>query len=149
VSVELLRLGYSDAPAHRCNHCIRVCLTWLFNQPALADKRVALVIGNSGYLNVAQLPNPVNDAAAFTALLKGAGFDVVEAKMDLGIADIATINLQQQKTAALASATVEQPNGRVELSDPGLLREAREKALRTQFRSRSDRRTRASGRSRV
>ena len=128
---------------------LAVCSTWLFNQLALADKRVALVIGNSGYLNVAQLPNPVNDAAAFAALLKGAGFDVVEAKMDLGIADIATINLQQQKTAALASATVEQPNGRVELSDPGLLREAREKALRAQFRSRSDRRTRASGRSRV
>jgi hypothetical protein len=29
---------------------------------ALADKRIALVIGNSGYQSVARLPNPANDA---------------------------------------------------------------------------------------
>jgi hypothetical protein len=28
-------------------------------QPALAAKRVALVLGNSAYQNVAKLPNPV------------------------------------------------------------------------------------------
>jgi hypothetical protein len=55
---------------------------------ALADKRVALTIGNSAYKNVPQLANPVNDAAAVTALLKSAGFDIVEARMDLGIADM-------------------------------------------------------------
>ena len=31
--------------------------------PALAEKRVALVIGNSAYQKVAKLPNPANDAA--------------------------------------------------------------------------------------
>lgn len=56
--------------------------------PALAERRVALVMGNSAYRNVAQLPNPVNDAAAMSALLKAAGFDSVEAKLDLGIADM-------------------------------------------------------------
>ena len=30
-------------------------------QPAFAEKRVALVIGNAAYQNVARLPNPVND----------------------------------------------------------------------------------------
>ena len=55
---------------------------------AFADKRVALTIGNSAYRSVPQLANPVNDAAAVTALLKSAGFDVVEARTDLGIADM-------------------------------------------------------------
>ena len=32
--------------------------------PSHAEKRVALVIGNSAYQNVPKLPNPVNDAAA-------------------------------------------------------------------------------------
>ena len=31
--------------------------------PGHADKRVALVIGNSTYSKVPQLPNPANDAA--------------------------------------------------------------------------------------
>ncbi|MBI3700167.1 MAG: caspase family protein [Afipia sp.] len=51
--------------------------------PALAEKRVALVIGNSAYQNVTALPNPVNDAAAITATLKGAGFDVIDSRRDL------------------------------------------------------------------
>ncbi len=49
---------------------------------------MALTIGNSAYKNVPQLPNPVNDAAAVTALLKGSGFDVVEARTDLGITEM-------------------------------------------------------------
>lgn len=56
--------------------------------PALAEKRVALIMGNSAYKNVAQLPNPVNDAAAMAALLKAAGFDSVDARLDLGVADM-------------------------------------------------------------
>jgi uncharacterized caspase-like protein len=55
---------------------------------ALAEKRVALVIGNSAYQNVAKLPNPANDARAVAALLKNAGFDVVESRSDLGIANM-------------------------------------------------------------
>ena len=37
---------------------------------AHAEKRVALVIGNSGYQHVARLANPANDAAAITATLQ-------------------------------------------------------------------------------
>ena len=48
-------------------------------------------------------------------------------------ADIATINLQQQKTAALDSANVEQPNDKVELSDPVSLREVRERLYELNF----------------
>jgi uncharacterized caspase-like protein len=52
-------------------------------QPAFADKRVALVLGNSAYQNVPPLPNPVNDGAVIAATLKNAGFDVVDARRNL------------------------------------------------------------------
>lgn len=51
--------------------------------PALAEKRVALVIGNSDYQNVTPLTNPSNDAAAIAAILTKANFDVVDAKSNL------------------------------------------------------------------
>jgi uncharacterized caspase-like protein len=60
----------------------------LMCQPALADKRVALVVGNSHYENAPLLPNPANDAAAIAATLKDAGFDVVESRLDLQAADM-------------------------------------------------------------
>ncbi len=52
-------------------------------EAAFAEKRVALVIGNSAYQKVTQLPNPAKDAASVAAMLKKAGFDVVESKRDL------------------------------------------------------------------
>jgi hypothetical protein len=45
---------------------------------ALADKRVAFVVGNSAYKNVPQLPNPVVDAKSIAKVLRNVGFDVVE-----------------------------------------------------------------------
>jgi uncharacterized caspase-like protein len=57
-------------------------------QPAWAAKRVALVIGNSAYQNVAKLPNPVNDGAAMAATLTSAGFDVVDSRHDLPAAEM-------------------------------------------------------------
>ena len=43
------------------------------------EQRVALVIGNSNYQNVGQLPNPANDAKAVAQLLNSAGFEVISA----------------------------------------------------------------------
>ncbi len=54
---------------------------------ALADKRVALLIGNSAYQNVARLPNPASDADAVAQLLKSAGFDVVSLQQNAGNLD--------------------------------------------------------------
>ena len=48
------------------------------SQAALADKRVAFVVGNSAYKNVPQLPNPVVDAKSMAKVLRNVGFDVVE-----------------------------------------------------------------------
>lgn len=44
---------------------------------ASADKRVALVIGNSAYVHAPPLANPRNDAADMAAKLKELGFEVV------------------------------------------------------------------------
>src|SRR3977135_2102077 len=62
---------------------LAVWSTWLFSQPAFAEKRVALVIGNSAYQNVNRLANPTNDSEAMSAILKSASVDVVELKRDL------------------------------------------------------------------
>src|SRR5216684_8771205 len=56
-------------------------------QPAFAEKRVALVLGNSAYQNAPQLANPVNDGAVVAATLKAAGFDVVDSRHDLPAAE--------------------------------------------------------------
>ena len=45
---------------------------------AKADKRVAFVVGNGAYKNVAPLPNPAIDAKSMAKLLRNVGFDVVE-----------------------------------------------------------------------
>src|SRR4030088_1475497 len=45
---------------------------------ALADKRVAFVVGNGAYKNVAPLPNPAIDAKSMAKVLRNVGFDVVE-----------------------------------------------------------------------
>src|SRR5438552_5024515 len=62
-------------------------LLLLVCQPAWAEKRVALVLGNSAYRNVAQLQNPVNDGAVIATTLKHAGFDVVDSRHDLPAAE--------------------------------------------------------------
>src|SRR5438445_6215281 len=47
-------------------------------QAAKADRRIAFVVGNGAYKNVAQLPNPAIDAQAMAAVLRNVGFEVVE-----------------------------------------------------------------------
>jgi len=45
---------------------------------ASAEKRVAFVVGNGTYKNVAPLPNPAIDAKAMASALRNVGFEVVE-----------------------------------------------------------------------
>jgi uncharacterized caspase-like protein len=63
-----------------------LCLLSL--SPALAEKRVALVIGNGNYGHHAALPNVPNDAAAMAALFRAAKFDAVDVKHHLGVAEL-------------------------------------------------------------
>jgi len=46
---------------------------------ALADRRVAFVVGNGAYKNVAQLPNPAIDSRAMAATLRNVGFEEIGA----------------------------------------------------------------------
>ena len=55
---------------------------------ALADGRVALVVGNSTYAHIGRQPNPENDAADMSAALRRLGFEVTtEFDADPGGAD--------------------------------------------------------------
>ncbi len=55
--------------------------------PAIADRRVALVIGNSAYEHVPQLANPKNDASDMATKLEALGFEVVRGS-DLNLSDM-------------------------------------------------------------
>ena len=54
-----------------------VLLLMSFASSAHAEKRVALVVGNSAYQNVARLGNPANDASLIADTLKELGFALV------------------------------------------------------------------------
>ena len=63
-------------------------LVWLaLSLPSHAQNRIALVIGNSRYVNVKMLANPASDAIAVAAMLRQANFSVVAAN-DLGAVDM-------------------------------------------------------------
>ena len=62
-------------------------LTLATQTAALAERRIALVIGNGKYENAGVLTNPANDANAIGALLKKAGFDVVDLRLNLGVVE--------------------------------------------------------------
>jgi hypothetical protein len=54
---------------------------------ALAERRVALVVGNAKYQNADTLANTINDANAVAAMLTRAGFDVVDERRDVGVVE--------------------------------------------------------------
>jgi formylglycine-generating enzyme required for sulfatase activity len=56
--------------------------------PAQAEKRVALVIGNSAYRAVSELPNPRKDARDVAAALKAAAFSEVVEHYDLSVREM-------------------------------------------------------------
>ena len=70
-----------------CRWALAAAAFLLVSGPAFAEKRVALVLGNSAYKNVAPLTNPVNDSARIASTLKDAGFDVVDSRRDLPAAE--------------------------------------------------------------
>ncbi|MHC2621223.1 putative caspase-like protein [Bradyrhizobium huanghuaihaiense] len=61
---------------------------WLGCGPAHAERRVALVIGNSAYKSVAKLANPANDAVLVGGMFRKAGFDWIDTRTDLNAAEM-------------------------------------------------------------
>jgi uncharacterized caspase-like protein len=68
--------------------CLIFFAIWLGCGSAHAERRVALVIGNSAYKSVPRLTNPVNDASLVGGMFKKAGFDTVDVKLDLSVVDM-------------------------------------------------------------
>jgi hypothetical protein len=60
-------------------------LSLLLTAPAVAEKRIALVVGNSAYQNVSQLDNPRNDAALMAETLRGLGFTLIGGRAQLDL----------------------------------------------------------------
>lgn len=84
---------------------------WLFcatvwADPAFADRRVALVIGNSAYQHAPVLPNPAKDAKSIAAMFVKAGYDVVSAQYDVGNLDFKRAIRQFEDAAADADIAV-------------------------------------------
>jgi TPR repeat protein len=68
------------------------------NLPAVPERRVALVIGNSAYQTVGGLPNTTNDARAIAEVLKADGFTSVRIILDMNRASmIASLNEFQRE----------------------------------------------------
>jgi hypothetical protein len=67
-------------------------LSLLSTLPAAAEKRVALVVGNSAYQNITRLDNPRNDAVLMADTLLGLGFTLIggRAQLDLDKAALDT-----------------------------------------------------------
>jgi uncharacterized caspase-like protein len=73
--------------------------------PAFADKRVALVIGNSQYKNTPPLANPANDATDVAQALTAIGFEVT-LKVDAGKRDMDQAVAQFARDAGGADAAM-------------------------------------------
>ncbi len=54
---------------------------------AVAERRVALVIGNGDYQHADKLANTINDANAMAQLFRRAGFDVVDERLNIGVVE--------------------------------------------------------------
>ncbi len=74
--------------------------------PAAAERRVALVIGESAYASVAVLPNPARDAAAMAELFRKAGFDEVRLETNRSAAELRKALRAFSDTAASADIAV-------------------------------------------
>lgn len=61
---------------------------WLMCSSAQAERRIALVMGNSAYRSAPKLSNPANDAALVGGMFKKAGFDWVDVRTDLNASEM-------------------------------------------------------------
>src|SRR4249919_2299367 len=64
---------------------LAILLSLVSALPASAEKRVALVIGNSSYQNVTRLDNPRNDAALMADTLGALGFTLIGSRAQLDL----------------------------------------------------------------
>jgi hypothetical protein len=88
-----MRRPFSDWTGNRSAlAALIVLLALLSAAPAAAEKRIALVVGNSAYQNITRLDNPRNDAMLMADTLSGLGFTLIggRAQLDLDKAALDT-----------------------------------------------------------
>ena len=78
----------------------------VFSNLANAEKRIALVIGNSSYKHAGKLTNPKNDATALAAKFRELGFDKVNLKLDLDATNLRRALGQFSRESAGADTAV-------------------------------------------
>jgi uncharacterized caspase-like protein len=76
---------------------------------AVNEQRIALVIGNSHYVNVAQLNNPGNDAQSVAQALQADGFTLVNGKVFVDLDQAAFVSALQQFGDQLQAAAAKGP----------------------------------------
>ena len=80
---------------------ILAALVWsCCSAPVFAEKRIALVVGNSAYQNVTRLDNPKSDALLMAGTLGGLGFTLIgggaQTDLDKTALDLAIQNFGRQ-----------------------------------------------------
>jgi uncharacterized caspase-like protein len=85
-------LGSSWAGNRGALPAVIALLSLLSADPATAEKRIALVVGNSAYQNITRLDNPRSDATLMAQTLSGLGFTLIggSAQLDLDKAALDT-----------------------------------------------------------
>ncbi|MGD9925096.1 MAG: caspase domain-containing protein [Pseudorhodoplanes sp.] len=73
--------------------------------PALAERRVALVIGNGAYRHADRLPNPKNDAEDVSAALRRTGFETITG-IDLDKAGMEEVTIRFAREARDADVAI-------------------------------------------
>jgi TPR repeat protein len=76
------------------------------NLSAMAERRVALVVGNSAYQAVSGLPNTTNDAKAIAEVLRADGFTSVRTALDVTRAGMIAVLNEFQREADTADWAV-------------------------------------------
>ncbi|CAN5429120.1 caspase family protein [soil metagenome] len=74
--------------------------------PALAERRIALVVGNSAYQNVTRLDNPKNDASLIAATLADLGFRLIGGGAQLDLDKVSLDNAVQSFGRQIQGADV-------------------------------------------
>ncbi|SIO40889.1 Tetratricopeptide repeat-containing protein [Bradyrhizobium erythrophlei] len=69
---------------------------------ATAERRIALIVGNSRYQSVPELPNPAGDASLIARTLKAVGFNDVRVETDLSRDALNRVLLEFSRAAASA-----------------------------------------------
>ncbi len=85
---------------------LAAALVAVLSAPAFAQKRIALVVGNSAYRNVTPLDNPANDAGLVAETLRALGFTLVGGGPQLDLDKSAFDRIVQTFGAQLGGADV-------------------------------------------